>query len=898
MIQDVGQDLYRRILTDHHGLIRESLADHGGREEGTRGDGFFAVFASCTAAVAAAVQMQRSFDVREWPNGVRVRVRMGVHAGEAEVADTGLVGMDVHRAARVASVAHGGQIVVSDAAAALMRHGLPADVSLRDLGPHWLKDIGQPEHLYQVVAPGLALDFPPLRSLDNPSLQHNLPILTTTFIGRRREVDEVRLHVKSSRLVTLTGAGGCGKTSLAIRAASELLDGSGDGVWLVELAPVNDPSEVSQAIADALGVTVAPRRSVLEGLTDTLAGQRALLVLDNCEHLITMSARVVDVILHQCPQVHVLATSREPLGLAGETVYRVPSLSLPDDEEATSDIESSDAVVLLVERARSQGVDLARDGATLSLAALICRRLDGMPLAIELAAARLRSLSPSDLLDRIDQRFRLLTGGSRSSLPRQQTLRATVDWSYSLLVPAEQAVLGRLSTFVSGFNLTSAEAVVAGGTVDPLDVADIVGSLVDKSLVVAESSGASLRYRLLETIRQFAAERLVDAGVQEAAEAVDAHGRYFLALAEEASDHSSGPDQGEWFARLDVDYANLRRALDNALSNPVTTWDVLRFAVALRRFVLTRSRQPEVLASLLSALERVDASGDPALYSRALSTATIWAMFVDGANAAVISRDALVHAREIGTPLVLFDALSSSAFLHLFTGDSANARPNVDECVELARAMSDDVRLGEALSALYWCESDLEVGEEGPILAEAIACVNRTQDHFMKAAIFNNAAVFALGRRSVAEARRYFEIAIPEFVLVGTVTGHLKGVLAMIELADGNVALALGLFYDEVRAARRRGDRFSLAYVSVGLAVAEANRGRWLQASEVLGVGDQMIESIDQRWVGYAGTYRDDVISSIRAHVVDAEYDEAYARGRQATFDEGTKVLLRAVLDE
>jgi len=490
LLRRLGEGVYARVLADHHSLIRSGLAAHGGQEVGTQGDAFFAVFSSPKACVMAVVEMQQTLESHGWPEGERVRVRMGVHTGEAAQTVTGLVGLDVHRAARVAAVAYGGQVLLSETAAALVRDSLPPGAALRDLGAHRLKDLGRPEQIFQLHAAGMQIEFPPLRSLGNPALPNNLPAQLATFIGRDRELAEVRALVGSSRLVTLTGAGGSGKTRLSLQVAAELLDGSGDGVWLVELAAVSDEDAVAPAICRALGIAAQPGRPVPEILLDALAPQDVLIVLDNCEHLIGACAKTADAIVRHCPRVHLVATSREPLGIGGETIYRVPPLSLPPPGDGGLPAPgSSDAVALFAERAKEQGVGLVLDEETGPLMVSICTRLDGLPLAIELAAARLRSLSVGALHDRLDQRFRLLTGGSRTALGRQQTLEATVDWSYSLLNDAEQQLLRRLSVFAGSFDLDAAEAVCGFGDIEALEVTGLLGSLVDKSLAVAEPMG-------------------------------------------------------------------------------------------------------------------------------------------------------------------------------------------------------------------------------------------------------------------------------------------------------------------------------------------------------------------------------------------------------------------------
>ena len=486
---------------------------------------------------------------------------------------------------------------------------------------------------------------------------NNLPAQLSTFIGREREVSEVRALVESSRLVTLTGAGGAGKTRLGLQVAAELLDGSGDGVWLVELAAVTTEDTVAPAVSEALRLGAQPARQarpVLETLLDALAPQDVLIVLDNCEHLIGACAKTAELILRRCPRVRLLATSREPLGIGGETIYRVPSLSLPGpDDTGPAAAGSSDAVALFAARASAHGVGLPADEQTGSLVVSICRRLDGMPLAIELAAARLRSLSVNELHDRLDQRFRLLTGGSRTALARQQTLRAAVGWSYSLLTGAEQALLGRLSVFAPGFGLDAAEAVCGVGGLDVLDVADLLGSLVDKSLVVAEQAGAGLRYRLLETIRLFAAERLAEAGDDAAAAAAAAHCAHFLAVAEAAAAHLTGPEQGSWLDRLHADQANLRRAGQHAADCPDGTALVLRLGVALDRYWRARSREQEAIGLLVPVLRRPDARADPALFGAALLTATRAAFYIDVPLARQLAEQAVEVARRLGEDRLL-----------------------------------------------------------------------------------------------------------------------------------------------------------------------------------------------------------------------------------------------------
>jgi predicted ATPase len=487
------------------------------------------------------------------------------------------------------------------------------------------------------------------------------------------------------------------QTRLGLQVAAGLLDGSGDGVWVAELAPVTDQDAVPAAISRALRLTGQPGRPALEALLDALALQDVLIVVDNCEHLIGGCAKTAEAILRRCPRVHLLATSREPLGIGGESIYRVPSLSLPGPDDSDSGTPgSSDAVALFADRARASGVALAVDEEAGPLAVSVCRRLDGMPLAIELAAARLRSMSLAELHSRLDQRFRLLTGGSRTALERQQTLAATVGWSYSLLTGAEQVLLGRLSVFAGGFGLAAAEAVCGSGRLDVLDVADLLGSLVDKSLVVAEPAGGTLRYRLLETIRLFAAERLAEAGEEEAAAAA-AHCGHFLAAAEAAAAYLTGPEQGSWLTRLDADQANLRRAAGHAVGRPDGTAVVLRLGVALDRYWRARSREQEAFELLVPALRRPDAAADPALFAAALVTAAHAALFIDLPTARPLAEQAVQVARQLGDDRLLSSALAALCDTHFFAGEPETGRPFGQESVERARQLGDDVLLAQGL---------------------------------------------------------------------------------------------------------------------------------------------------------------------------------------------------------
>ena len=485
-------------LARHDALVREALEAHGAYVFKTVGDAFCAAFEKASNAIAAALDAQRALAAADFSAVEGVRARMALHTGRSAERDGDYFGPTVNRVARLLAIGHGGQVLLSGDCTELLQDELPPDCSLRHLGAHRLKDLAQPERVYQLIAPGLPADFTALRSLDH--LSNHLPAQVTSFVGREAEIAEITALVERHRLVTLVGSGGVGKTRLSLHVANNRLDGFRDGVWFIELAPLASGEYIHTTVAQALGITLAPEGDPLENLAHALKGKEALLIFDNCEHLVEPAAHVISTILQSCPKIKILASSRQGLGVAGEATYHVPSLDL------------TTGVALFVERARAASATFSLTGEDPPVIADICRRLDGIPLAIELAAARVKMLGPKQLRDRLDERFRVLTGGSRDVLPRQQALRALIDWSYDLLDERERILFRRLGTFVHGFTLEGAAAV--GG---PEDVFDELASLVDKSLVLAEPHGDAMRYRLLESTRAYASEKLDDAGERDSA---------------------------------------------------------------------------------------------------------------------------------------------------------------------------------------------------------------------------------------------------------------------------------------------------------------------------------------------------------------------------------------------
>ncbi len=547
-------------------LMRAIIEQHGGRVVKTTGDGFHAAFDSPSDGVAAALAGQQAIGAESWLEAAGpLKVRMGLHTGESQEREGDFYGSNVNLAARIMGLGHGGQILLSEATATLIKSRPPQGCTLSDLGEHRLRGIAVPSRIFQLCHPDLVAEFPPLRSL--ATYKHNLPRQLSTFIGRGKEIAEVKRLLQGTRLLTLLGPGGTGKTRLMLQVAEEVVGDYADGVWLVELAPLTDPELIPDRVAAALDVQVQRGRPVLETLTNYLRHKDLLLLLDNVEHLVRESAELAEHLLTQCPALKILVTGREALFITGETTLQIPSLSLPGKESlAVDEIGSSEAVQLFLARARAvqPGFEVTTDNAP-ALAEVV-RRLDGIPLALELAAARLRMMSVQQIAERLNDRFRLLTGGKRTALPRQQTLQALIDWSWNLLNEHEHVLLRRLSVFSGGWTMESAQAVCSDSQRDEFDVLDQLEQLINKSLVVVERfPDGDVRYTMLESIRQYARDRLFDAGEVERLR--DRHAEYFTQYSERLSKALQGRDMLFWLERFLRESDNAKMAREWALES-------------------------------------------------------------------------------------------------------------------------------------------------------------------------------------------------------------------------------------------------------------------------------------------------------------------------------------------
>jgi predicted ATPase/class 3 adenylate cyclase/DNA-binding CsgD family transcriptional regulator len=867
-------------------IVREQVKVAGGRVVKAMDEAFRAVFADPSAALAAAVAIQRAVGAELWPSGSAVRVRMALNSGACVERDGDYFGPVVNRVARLLDVGHGGQILLSEATYELLAGRLPSGIRFRDLGEHRLKDLGQPQRVLQVTGPGLAGGFGALRSLDHPALRHNLPAQATSFVGRADELAELRALISGgSRLITIAGPGGIGKSRLALQVAAEAVDGAGDGVWLAELAPVADPELVARTVAAVLQVREEPGRPVLNTLADAIGDRYLLVVLDNAEHVLGAAAKLADAMLRSCPRACLLVTSREPLGVGGEHVFRVPPLPVPPADLAAPDkLAAFESVQLFAEHAAMHRQGFAVDEANAAAVAAVCVRLDGIPLALELAAARLGSLSVSELSSRLDQRFRLLTGGNRTALPRHQTLRALIDWSYDLLNPEEQIVFGRLSAFAGGWTLAAAEAVTSVGGTTEWQVLDLLAALVDKSLVQAEDFHGSTRYRLLETVRQYAAERLAQRPSSEQGETRAAHRDHYLALVETAAPQLRGWDAAVWLDRLEVEFDNVRAALAFSVTDPHGAEPGLRLAAGLRAFVFSRGHSGEVLEALGALLGRPDARQPTRYLARALITnCKLLTHFDRSPNIPSMAEGAITIARGLADDALAADALAALNWFSFLQGDLSAALARADEAVALARAAGNPTQLVVALGhrAVFKAEAgdlDASIADYQEVLSLARA----SGDNYTLVVTLVNLGVDQIVAGEFPFALAYLQDAIK----VADAHGyqHLSAAaemnLGFAYLMNGDGASARRLLVGVLDRARATSEMTWVHSALLGLALAAGADGDPAVAATLHGAADHQYEEAGQAFDAKESKMRASDHVRLRAELGEAAFDAAYGRGR------------------
>ncbi|MFO1327221.1 MAG: tetratricopeptide repeat protein [Rubrivivax sp.] len=794
-------------LARHDTLTRDAVHAHRGRIVKSTGDGVHAVFDDALDAVHAVLQLQRALAAPVPDGALALQVRCGLHCGPYEARDGDFYGPVLNRAARVMGVAHGGQTLLTQAVADRVSPRLPPDASLLDLGRARLRDLEQPEHLYQLQHAGLRATFPPLRALE--ATPHNLTPPLDSFVGREQVLAELRALLAHTRLLTLLGMGGIGKSRLSLQLGAELLDGFADGVWLVELAPLTDAQHVPQALASALGVHESGGRPLMDALLAWVRDKQLLVILDNCEHLVQAAAELARQLLRAGPEVRVLATSRDVLQLAGETVYPVPTLAAPAADGAVDPaaLLPLESVRLFVARARAAQPGFRLDAGNAAAVASICRRLDGIALALELAAARLRVLPVQAIADRLSDRFRLLTQGDRTALPRQRTLRALIDWSHELLGDAEQRLFRRLSVFAGSWSLEAAEAVAADGALPAAEVLDGLGLLVAKSLVLMDA--ASGRYRMLETVRAYAAERLRDSG--DDAPTRDRHLAQVLALAESARQHLAGPEPGAWLARLDLERENLLAAHAWCGAAGDGTARGLQLVFATKGYWHARGLLSLGHRITLEALARTWPDDRSFGRCRALCDAAQLGYFLGRyAEARVQLDESLAIARELGDDARVAAALQPLGMVLVALGEREQARGVYAQAMALAERLGHQRLMAASVNALAQLHRAAgELDEADRLYARTLALARQRDDAESVAIALLNRAMLALTRGDAAAVRPWLREVHAHAAATGSqpVRQSLFDVAAGLAAAEGDAAGAAALYGVAQALSRRSGMR-------------------------------------------------------------------------------------------
>lgn len=872
LLETLGSAAYTAVLERHAAILRSAFAAHGGREEATEGDSFFVLFDSALEAVKAAVEAQRALAAEPWPPGVEVNVRMGLHAGEASGSAAGLVGLDVNRAARIAAAAHGGQVVVSEAVRILVTADLGSGISLRGLGSHRLKDLREPQPLCQVVADGLRMDFPPLRSLD--ARPNNLPTQLTSFVGREAELAEACRLLSETRLLTLTGPGGTGKTRLSLQVAATRAEDYPDGLFFVPLETVRDPQLVAPRIAAAIGLAESGSRPPIELLRDWLAGKKVLLVLDNLEQVLD-SGPIVAELLRGAPDLKIIATSRAPLHVSGEQEFPVSGLPTPPDPSAMSALERAsmpvdarsvdpevlstyEAVRLFIARAGAVRPGFSVTNENAPAVAAICARLHGMPLAIELAAARVKLLSPDAILARLGQQLALLAGGSRDLPERQQTLRGAIAWSYDILDEPTRRLLDRLSVFSGGFDLEAVEAVCRPSQELGLDAFDGLASLADQSLLRSGEAAGEPRFSMLETIAEFAGEMLARAG--EVADLEALHGAWFCELAERLAPSLGGEDQRALLDRLELEHDNVRAAIDRAAARGDGS-TALRLAFAVWRYWQKRGH-------LTEARRRLDAlAGEP--WSHA---------------------DRRRRAR-------LMEALGGICW---WQGDIESMRPAYEEAVSLWRDEGDRQELANALYnvSFVWNlppdpgQRGLNVDPEGVglrILEEALALYRETGDERGQANVLWGIGNWAFFREEPGGGLEPFREALELFRRTGdtTMTAWSLHMLGGVLVREGSHEEAAASMQAALRTFRDAGDTAGITLALDDMAQAALATGDLTRAGRLFGAARALVKTtgasladFNQEWIIATGAPR------IQDMLAPEDLQRLAAEGAAMTLDE------------
>ena len=889
------------LFARHDQILRETIEAHDGIVFQITGDSFSAAFQSASAALSAALAAQRALVQESWAPA-SIKVRMGIHTGTAQADEDAASGeirysgyTTLALTQRVMSSGHGGQVLLSRTAQELTRDHLPPQVQLMDMGECTLKDILHPEQLYQLAVTDLPSKFPPLKTLD--FFKHNLPTQLTSFIGREKEIDEIRKLIAEHRLITLTGSGGAGKTRLALQVAANLLTVFSGGIWFVELAPLTDPALVVQTLFSVLKLREDAHRTYLEILQEHLRSKTALLILDNCEHLIEACAQVSESLLRACPNLKILASSREALGIPGEIPYHVPSLKTPSPTDLAH-LENPleiDSIHLFVERGITAKPDFRLTKENTPFVAQVCSRLDGIPLAIELAAARVKVLSPEQIASRLDDRFRLLTGGARTALPRQQTLRAMIDWSYSLLSDQEKIVFRRLAVFTGGWTLEAAEFVCGDGS-NGLDILDLMAHLVDKSLVISEESNGEIRYQRLETIRQYSRERFFETDEVEAIR--DRHLAYYVQSSEEIERGLQGPERKLWVQRSEAEQENLRTAIEWGLArNPESSLRIAAsviFGISYGGYSFEGFRW---LRDSMPAMESTLSVVPPALRARSLDAlAFIYFSVGREPDAHKYAEQSIALYRQLDDKSGLASALFVESLTLVSTGKLAQAETALKEALALAPFDENGFVGAWILNSLARVTARLhgDIQAAWDLTEEALLLAKDAQMDWQVADVYEMRGNLATYSGQYDEARLWFEKAMDGYRVVGADFNVLlnKSNLAHLERQFGHHQQALERYRETIVGFHDVGQLGAVAHQleCFGFLAMEDDQNE--RALKLFAAADALRERVSSPMNSEEQTYFDEQIKVLRQKLDAQQFDRIWTNGRTLTMEQALAFAL------
>lgn len=889
----------RRALELHNKILHEVMADHDGKVFKIVGDEFQVAFTNPARAVEAAVEVQRRLQEASWPQVTgALKVRMGIHTGEAQLDESGdyAATHTLNRVARISAAGHGGQILLSLVTAELVREGLDPAIHFHDLGEYQFKGLAHPEHIFQVEAPGLRDTFPPLASLTRA--HYHLPMQRTSFVGREKEIVQAKKMLESSRLVTLTGIGGVGKTRLSIQAAYQILDKHPDGVWWVELAPISNPERVVDAIAAALSIQEQADRKLIETLENELHDSNCLILLDNCEHLIETCARLADRLLQNCLGLHILATSREPLLVEGERTLQVPPLSIPQNGSVNLDaLAASEAGQLFLERAKSALPGFKIDATNSDSIFQICQRLDGIPLAIELAAARVSVLQASQIAARLDRVFRLLTGGSRTAMPRHQTLEATIDWSYQLLSQGEQNLFERLAVFAGGWTLEATDAVCTDETIDEFLALDLLTNLVKKSLVILDRrADRDARYRFLEPIRLYARSRLESSGMAD--HYARQHFDFYLAHAEENSLKLSGEEQVTAMKYMEAEGDNLRAALAWGLGNPETVRETFRMVIALGRYWLVRGNLHEGRSWMSAVLVNKDNCDCPEEIAVALDLAGMMAYRQSDYLASKAAwEESLQISRQLGEDGLrgVHLALTGLAMTASEVGNYETSIQMFTEALEITRKLGDELSEADNLRNLGW--GAMRTGD----YPQAKAYLERAEVLFRKynervglSSTISGLGEVATRQGDLARAKDRLEEALKLRRELDNKwgIGATLGTLGWVAMSASDYQSAQRYLGESLSVRQELGDKGGIAWCLEKLAQTSQAQGELERAARLFGAAAALRRSIDSVIDPADQPEYEELIASLKATLGEADFQTYWDEGTVMDVDRALTIAL------